>query len=33
MIPTTGAVGGGGWAGTTTLADGTDEHPSAVVTV
>jgi hypothetical protein len=32
-VPTTGAVGVAGCAGITTFEDGTDKHPSAVVTV
>lgn len=33
IVPIVGAAGGSGWAGITTFADGTDRHPSAVVTV
>ena len=33
IVPTTGAEGVGGCAGITTFAEGTDKHPSAVVTV
>ena len=33
IAPTTGAPGEGGCAGITTFAEGTDKHPSAVVTV
>ena len=33
IVPTTGEAGVGGGAGITTFAEGTDKHPSAVVTV
>ena len=33
MVPITGAVGVGGWAGITTLADGRDVQPKSFVTV
>jgi hypothetical protein len=33
IIPTEGVAGAAGWAGITTFAEGTDKHPSTVVTV
>jgi hypothetical protein len=33
IMPIAGAAGVAGWTGITTFAEGTDKHPSAVVTV
>jgi hypothetical protein len=33
IVPREGVAGAAGWAGITTFTDGTDKHPSAVVTV